>query len=163
MWLVTFSVLFASVPTFCFAGLTFFVFFILINYNYVCQWKTLKIFSLYFYQLNKSSSDLTNYSFLVRIAFLEIVPTFMEMGFVFPLPFPPLLLIFLSLNFVLLWITSVTTDGVLIHRDMPKVKPKRIVSWDIRLCVHGAWNGDSEILLHPPDSDVDRSTHRKGK
>ena len=43
--------------------------------------KKLKTFSLYFYQLNKSSSDLTN-SFLVLIEFLESVPTFMEMGFV---------------------------------------------------------------------------------
>ena len=39
------------------------------------------MFSLYFYQLNKSSSDLTN-SFLVFIAFLESVPTFMEMGLI---------------------------------------------------------------------------------
>ena len=37
---------------------------------------------MYFYQLNKSSSVLTN-SFLVCIAFLESVPTFMEMGFVY--------------------------------------------------------------------------------
>ena len=41
----------------------------------------LKMFSLYIYQLNKSSSDL-KLEFLVFIAFLESVPTFMVMGFV---------------------------------------------------------------------------------
>ena len=37
------------------------------------------MFYLYFNQLNKNSSDLTN-ECLAFIAFLESVPTFMEMG-----------------------------------------------------------------------------------
>ena len=41
------------------------------------------MFSLYFYQLNKSSSDLNKLQFLVFIAFLESLPTFMEIGFVY--------------------------------------------------------------------------------
>ena len=35
----------------------------------------MEMFSLYFYQINKSSSDLPNYSFSIFIAFLESVPT----------------------------------------------------------------------------------------
>ena len=42
---------------------------------------SVKMFSLYFYQLNKTSSD--KIRFLVFIAFLESIPTFMKMGFVF--------------------------------------------------------------------------------
>ena len=44
--------------------------------------KTLKMFYLYFYQVDISSSDLTNYGFW----FLDSVPTFMEMGFVKQMP-----------------------------------------------------------------------------
>ena len=39
------------------------------------------MFSLYFYQFNKSSSDLIKKKSFYFLKFLESVPNFMEMGF----------------------------------------------------------------------------------
>ena len=44
--------------------------------------ENIEMFSVYFYHLTKCSSDLTN-SFLVFIAFLDRIRTFMEIGFLY--------------------------------------------------------------------------------
>ena len=80
--LVTFSVLRCLCPNFfwAFCRHRILLFFMFTIYNLGLSVKTQKLFSLYLYQLNKS--DLTNYIYIYFFAFLERVPTFMEMGFV---------------------------------------------------------------------------------